>query len=160
MTVLDDTIARFTSDPAAGRIAPAVTATLTDGRTRISAGSFTFDCDLPPAIGGGNQAPSPTAYLLGALAGCAVSFIASTLAPRFDVVINGISATARCTSDLAGLLGVAGADPALNGLAIDIRFESPSPADRQEALRNAWRERCPVLLSLLRTNEVEVRFSN
>lgn len=160
MTVLDDTIARFRTDPNAGRIAPAATATLAEGRTRISAGNFAFDCDLPPAIGGGNQAPSPTAYLLGSLAGCAVSFIANTLAPRFDVVITEISATARCTSDLAGLLGLPDADPALDGLAIEIRISSPSPADRQEALRNAWQERCPVLLSLLRTNEVEVSFSS
>ena len=46
-------------------------ATLANGRARLSAGPFNWDADLPAALGGENLAPSPTAYLLGALAGCA-----------------------------------------------------------------------------------------
>ena len=53
------------------------------------------------AIGGENLAPSPTAYLLGALAGCGVVFLRDTLAPQFDVTIDALEATARCRADAA-----------------------------------------------------------
>jgi len=160
MTVLDETMARFRTDPANSRIAPAVTATLANGHSRISAGKFNFDCDLPPAVGGTNQAPSPTAYLLGALAGCAVSFIANTLAPQFGVEIDHVTATARCESDLAGLLGMDGTDPQLGGIGVEISIVSETAtADRMAALRQAWLDRCPVLLSLVRPNAIDVRFA-
>ena len=68
-------------------IDPEVTATLVNGRARLTAGPFNWDADLPAALGGEDLAPSPTAYLLGALAGCAVAFLRDTLAPQFDVEI-------------------------------------------------------------------------
>lgn len=155
---LDGTIRRFTDEPSAAMTAPAVTAVLANGHARLSAGPFNWDADLPPVLGGGNQAPSPTAYLLGALAGCAVAFVADTLAPQFDVQIDDLRATARCTSDLRGLLGMEGARPEMGGMEIDIEIDSPSDPDRVAALRAAWLERCPVLLALRQPNEVTVRF--
>jgi uncharacterized OsmC-like protein len=156
---IHETMERFRSDRSGGKIAPAVSATLANGHTRISAGNFNFECDLPPSIGGGNQAPSPTAYLLGALAGCAVSFIANTLAPQFGVELDNVTAVARCESDLAGLLGMDDADPSLRGLGVEITIESSSPAEQVAALKRAWVERCPVYLSLVRANDVDVRFT-
>jgi len=85
---------------------------------------------------------------LGALAGCAVAFVTDTLAPQFDVEINEMTATARCSSDLAGLLGVADADPMLHGITIEIHITSPSPRDRIRAMQEAWLQRCPVYLAL------------
>jgi uncharacterized OsmC-like protein len=158
-TAFADTITRFTADPVTGRITPTVTATLANGHARLSAGPFNWDSDLPPAVGGHNEAPSPTAYLLGAVAGCAVAFIAATLAPQFDVEIDELSATARCNSDLAGLLGIEGADPRLRGIALDIRITSSSPQDRVSALKEAWLQRCPVYLALRDANPVEVSFA-
>lgn len=154
-----DTVARFTADPSAGRISPAVTATLANGRARLSAGPFNWDSDLPPAVGGHNEAPSPTAYLLGALAGCAVAFLAGTLAPQFGVEIDDATATARCSSDLAGLLGVDGADPALQGISIEVGVSSSSPPERVAAMQEAWRQRCPVYLALRDPNPVDVTFT-
>jgi hypothetical protein len=119
-----ETISRFTADPTAGQITPTVTATLANGRTRLSAGPFNWDCDLPTAVGGHNEAPSPTAYLLGAFAGCAVAFVAATLAPQFQVEIDEVSATATCHTDLAGLLGVGNADPALRGITLEMRLST------------------------------------
>jgi hypothetical protein len=86
----------------------------------LPAGAFTWDSDLAPALGGHNEAPSPVAYLLGGLAGCAVAFLANTLAPQFGVEIEEASATARCVNDLAGVLGVEGTDQALTGIAVEI----------------------------------------
>lgn len=158
MSVITESVEKFVTDPAAGRITPTVTATLANGHSRLGAGPFNFECDLPPAIGGGNAAPSPTAYLLGALAGCAVSFISTTLAPQFGVELDDVAATARCESSLAGLLGVDGTDPALAGLSIEITVSSPSPAERVEAMQQAWLQRCPVFLALTRPMAVDVTF--
>jgi uncharacterized OsmC-like protein len=151
---LAETEARFRADPSAARSAPAVTATLVNGHARLSAGAFNWEADLPPALGGQNLAPSPTAYLLGALAGCAVAFLADTLAPQFGVRIDGVTAVARCQSDARGLLGVDGATPDLSGLELDVEVASPDPAEKTEPMLAAWRERCPIFLALLKPNEV------
>ena len=153
-SVIAETEARFRADPSTARSNPTVTATLVNGRARLSAGPFNWDADLPVALGGENLAPSPTAYLLGALAGCAVAFLHDTLAPGFDVQIDDVTAVAKCSTDARGLLGIDGAAPDLSDLALDIKVSSPSPEDRVEAMLAAWRERCPIYLALLKPNSI------
>jgi len=79
---------------------PTATATLANGRARISSGPFNWDADLPTAIDGANHSPSTTAYLLGALAGCAVVFVHATPPREFEVGIEELTAEARCATDL------------------------------------------------------------
>ena len=153
-TVIADTEARFKADPSAAKSTPTVTATLVNGRARLSAGPFNWDADLPLTLGGENLAPSPTAYLLGALAGCAVAFLHDTLAPRFDVQIDDVTAVAKASTDARGLLGLDGVAPDLGDLALEIRVTSPSPEDRIEAMLAAWRERCPIYLALLKPQSI------
>ncbi len=129
-TILAETESRFRSDPSTAKSTPTVTATLVNGRARLSAGPFNWDADLPVALGGENLAPSPTAYLLGALAGCAVALLHDTLAPAFDVQIDDVTAVARASSDARGLLGLDGVAPDLGDLALEIKVSSPSPEDR------------------------------
>ncbi len=148
----------FTDNPEAGKVHPAATATLANGRARISSGPFNWDADLPLVIGGANQSPSPTAYLLGALAGCAVVFVHATLAPEFDVEIEELTAEARCATDLGGLLGVAEADPRIRDLKLTIKLKSGSSPMAVERLQRAWRERCPIYLALLEPAGVQVSF--
>ena len=107
-------------------------------------------------IGGTNLAPSPTAYLLGALAGCGVAFLNDTLAPQFGVRIDGITATARCSTDLRGLLGTDGASPELMDIELDIEVTSPDPEEKTGPMFDAWRERCPIFLALLRPRTVSL----
>ncbi len=159
MATTASTVTQFTDNPAAARTRPVVSAVLANGHARISGGPFNWDADLPPVVGGGNQAPSPTAYLLGALAGCAVTFINDTLAPEFDVRIDDIRADASCHADLAGLVALEGHDPALTDLRIDITVSSPSARDRVSALQQAWAQRCPIYLAVLRPNEVALNFT-
>ena len=154
--LIAETEARFRADPSAARSTPAVTASLVNGHARLSAGAFNWDADLPVALGGGNLAPSPTAYLLGALAGCAVAFLHDTLAPQFDVAIDDVTAVARCATDARGLLGIDGATPDLGDLALEMRVSSTSPQDRVEAMLAAWRERCPIYLALLKPLSIEL----
>jgi uncharacterized OsmC-like protein len=144
----------FRTDPAKARTNPTVTATLANGRARLSAGQFNWDADLSGVLGGENLAPSPTAYMLGALAGCAVAFLRDTLAPQFGVEIDDVTAVAGASSDLRGLLGIDGAAPSLTDLKLDIQVVTGSPADRVEAMFAAWRERCPIYLALLHPNQV------
>lgn len=156
---LEGSVAKFTADPEAGIARPAVTAEFVNGRARLSSGPFNWDADLGLAVGGGNLAPSPTAYLLGALAGCAAVFLADTLAPLFGVTVEGVSATAKCRSDTGGLLGIDGRDPALGEIELDVVVRSPDRAEKLEPLFAAWRERCPIFLALLRPNDVSVSFA-
>ena len=153
-TVIAETEARFRADPAKARSSPAVTASLVNGRARLSAGPFNWDADLPATLGGENLAPSPTAYLLGALAGCAVAFLHDTLAPRFDVEITDVTAVAKCSTDQRGLLALDDVAPDLTDLALEIKVSSPSPQDRVDAMFAAWRERCPIYLALIKPQSV------
>jgi uncharacterized OsmC-like protein len=152
-----ETGAKLRADPNAGRTAPAVTATLETDRARLSAGNFTWEADLPLSIGGTNGAPSPTAYLLGALAACGVVFIRDTLAPEFGVTVDGITAVARCRADLAGLIGIEGALPNLTDLEIDITVDTPDPASTTGPMFDAWERRCPIYLALRNPNAVVLR---
>ena len=156
-TTIRESEERFRADPTTARSAPKVTASLVNGRARLSAGAFNWDADLPAALGGENLAPSPTAYLLGALAGCAVAFLHDTLAPAFDVQVDDVTAVARASSDARGLLGLDGIAPDLADLALDIKVSSPSPEDRVEAMLAAWRERCPIYLALLKPQSIALK---
>jgi uncharacterized OsmC-like protein len=158
MAIIEDSVTRFRDDPALARSAPAVTAQLTDGAARLSAGAFSWLADLPPTLGGGSTAPSPTAYLLGALAGCAAAFLRDTLGPQFGVQIDGVTAVARCRSDARGLLGMDGALPDLTDLELDVTVTSAEPDERLEPVYRAWLERCPIFLAITRPNTVATRF--
>jgi uncharacterized OsmC-like protein len=156
---ISETEAVFRADPAKSQTRPTVTATLVNGRARLAGGPFNWDADLPALLGGENLAPSPTAYLLGALAGCAVAFLRDTLAPQFEVTLDDVTAVASASSDLRGLLAIDGAAPDLTGLALDIQLTSAAPADRIEAMLAAWRERCPIYLALLNPNAIALTTS-
>jgi uncharacterized OsmC-like protein len=153
-TMLAETEAKFRSDPPTAKSSPTVTASLVNGRARLSAGPFNWDADLPAALGGENVAPSPTAYLLGALAGCAVAFLHDMLAPAFDVQVDDVTAVASASSDARGLLGLDGVAPDLADLALDIKVSTSSPKDRIHAMLAAWRKRCPIYLALLKPQSI------
>lgn len=99
-------------------------------------------------MGGENLAPSPTAYLLGALAACGVVFMRDTLAPEFGVTLTDVEAVAGCQADLAGLLGIGGTSPALEAIHLTIRVTSPDPGERLQPMFAAWQARCPIYLAL------------
>lgn len=153
---LAETEARFRADPDAGRASPTVTATLANGHARLSAGAFNWEADLPVALGGQNLAPTPTAYLLGALAGCAVALIADTLAPQLGIRVDGLTAVARCRSDARGLLGMDGAAPDLQDITLEVDIDTPDPEEAVERLLGIWRERCPIYLSLRKSSPVSL----
>ena len=77
------TVRLFEEQPEKARSKPTVKAHTDGSQAMMEAGPFSWNSDLPEPLGGTNQAPSPTALLLSALAGCAVVFIRDTLAPSW-----------------------------------------------------------------------------
>jgi len=140
----------WTNEPEKAKVAPAVKALSQGPQAILETGAFSWQTDLPPPLGGENKAASPTALLLGALAGCAAVFIRDTLGPQLGVRVTSIQAEAKCKADLRGLLGMPGAAPDLEALELNIRIQSPDGEDRVQALYRLWLERCPVYLALVK----------
>lgn len=153
------TIELWKTQPDKALVGPAVTARADHSQAVIEAGPFSWRADLPPSLGGANAAPSPTALLLGALAGCAVVFIRDTLGPLLNVPITDVRATARCRADFRGLLGLDGAAPDLADIALDVEIASPSPEREVRAVIQAWVERCPIYLAMVKPASVTTKFT-
>jgi uncharacterized OsmC-like protein len=149
----------YRANPEGARTRPAVRGRLVDGRAELSAGAYTWHSDLSPALGGTGSAPSPTQYLLGALAGCAVAFIHDTLAPQLRLTVADLTVVARCRADARGLLGMEGAIPDLEEIEIEISVATPDAAERLAALEAVWRERCPIYLAVVKPNQASVRLT-
>jgi uncharacterized OsmC-like protein len=111
-------------------------------------GSFSWHTDMPVPLGGTNEAPSPTALLLSALAGCAVVFIRDPLAPQLGVTVDTIEATAQCETDARGLLGMNSVAPDVHKVGLTIAIHSRKDEDAVRRVYPAWQERCPVYLAL------------
>lgn len=152
------TVAAWTEDPEKARGAPVVTARSEENQAVIQAGAFTWRADLPPALGGTNEAPTPTALLLGALAGCAVVFVRDTLAPQLGFRVTAVEATTRCETDARGLLGIGDAEPDLRRMSIEVTVESPDGPDAVSRIADVWQARCPIYLALAKPTDVAVSF--
>jgi uncharacterized OsmC-like protein len=150
------TVRLFEEQPEKATSTPTVKAHTEGSQAVMEAGPFSWTSDLPEPIGGTNQAPSPTALLLSALAGCAVVFIRDTLAPQLGVRVDAVEATAQCGADARGLLGMAGAEPDLKNIQLDIRVQSPDSESDVQRLYEAWRERCPIYLALTKAMDVSL----
>ena len=150
------TVRLFEEQPEKARSKPTVKAHADGGQAVMEAGPFSWNADLPEPIGGTNQAPSPTALLLSALAGCAVVFIRDTLAPQLGVRVDAVEATAQCEADARGLLGMADAQPDLQSIQLDIRVQSPDSESEVQKVYEAWRERCPIYLALTKAMDVSL----
>ena len=155
---IEATIDAWTREPTKALGTPVVTARAEDSQAVIQAGPFTWRADLPPPLGGANEAPSPTALLLGALAGCAVVFIRDTLAPQLGVGVTDVAATVKCETDARGLLGLEGAEPDLRNLSLEVTVQSPDGDEAVKKIAQVWKERCPIYLALLKPTDVAVQF--
>jgi uncharacterized OsmC-like protein len=150
------TVRLFEEQPEKARSKPTVKAHADGSQAAMEAGPFSWRSDLPEPIGGTNQAPSPTALLLSALAGCAVVFIRDTLAPQLGVRVEAVEATAQCEADARGLLGMADAVADLQNIRLDIRVQSPDSEGEVQRLYEAWRECCPIYLALTKALDVSL----
>jgi uncharacterized OsmC-like protein len=150
------TVQLFEEQPERARSKPTVKAHADGSQAVMESGPFSWRSDLPEPIGGTNQAPSPTALLLSALAGCAVIFIRDTLAPQLGVRVDAVEATAECEADARGLLGMEGAEADLKNLRLEIRVQSPDGEGDVQRVYEAWQERCPIYLALTKAMNVSL----
>jgi uncharacterized OsmC-like protein len=156
--VIKQTIQLWNNEPENAKASPVVKA-LTDGaQAVVETGPFSWRTDMPLPLGGENKAASPTAMLLGALAGCAAVFIRDTLAPQLGLRVDSVHAEVTCKTDFRGLLGMPGAVPDLQDLEINIEIHSPDPEDKVQALYRTWLERCPVYLALTKSLSIKTAF--
>ncbi len=154
--VISETVRLWEEQPDKAKSKPTVKAHSDGSEAAMEAGPFSWHSDLPEPIGGTNQAPSPTALLLSALAGCAVVFIRDTLAPQLGVRVDAVEATAECEADARGLLGMEGAEPDLKNLRLEIRIQSPDGEGDVQRVYEAWQERCPIYLALTKAMNVSL----
>lgn len=141
-------------DPGKAKIKPTVKGRSEGAQVVLEAGSFSWRSDLPPSLGGTNTAPSPTALLLSALAGCSVAFIRDTLAPQLGVRLEAVEAVAQCEADLRGAVGMEGAVPDLTNMQVTIQIQSSDSEENVEKLYQVWQERCPIYLALIKPLQV------
>ena len=153
---ISQTVRLFEEQPEKAQSKPTVKAHTEGSQAVMEAGQFSWRSDLPEPIGGTNQAPSPSALLLSALAGCAVVFIHDTLAPRLGVRVDAVEATAQCEADGRGLLGMAEAEPDLKNIRLDIRVQSSDDESDVQKVYEAWQERCPIYLALTKAMDVSL----
>lgn len=146
--IIRQSIQLWGSEPEKAKASPVVKARTDGAQAVVEAGPFSWRTDLPPTLGGENKAASPTALLLGALAGCGAVFIRDTLAPQLGMRVDSVQVEARCKADFRGLLGMPGAAPDLQSLELTIQIQSQESEDKVQALYRAWLERCPVYLAL------------
>lgn len=159
LEIIHATEALYRANPDGARTTPAVRGRLVDARAELSAGAHTWHADLPPALGGTGSAPTPTQYLLGALAGCAIAFIHDTLAPQLGIAIDDLTVVARCRADARGLLGIDDAIPDLEQIEVEISIATSASAERLASLIAVWRERCPIYLAVVKANRASVQLT-
>ncbi len=145
-------------DPSKAKVKPTVKGRSEGAQVVLESGPFSWRSDLPPSLGGANTAPSPTALFLSALAGCAVTFIHDTLAPQLGVRVESVEAVVQCEADFRGALGMEGALPDLQNVQIAIRIQSADSEANVRKLYQAWQERCPIYLALLKPMPVSASF--
>lgn len=156
--VIGATVAAWTADPAKAKGSPAVSARAQGAQAEISAGPFTWRADLPAPLGGSNEAPSPTALLLGALAGCAVVFVKDVLGPQLGIAIDSVEASVACDTDARGLLAMDDAEPRLQNLRLEVVISSPDGSAAVSRVEQAWKQRCPIYLALLEPQVIQTSF--
>ena len=83
-------------------------------------------------------------------------FIRDTLAPQLGVRVDAVEATAQCEADARGLLGMAGAEPDLKNIRLDVRVQSPDSEGEVQRIYETWRERCPIYLALTKGMDVSL----
>lgn len=155
-TTLQETIRAWQAEPDKAKGKPTVKSRSDGPQAVMESGSFSWRADLPAPLGGTNQAPTPTALLLSALASCAVVFIRDILAPHTGVNVEGVSATAQCEADNLGLFGLDGAAPDLYNFQLAVQIESRDPEAKVRELFRVWQERCPIYLALAKPQSVNV----
>ena len=117
--------------------------------------AFEYEADHPTMLVGDDHGPTPSEFLLHALASCLTAGIASIAAAR-GIALSEVSSTVEAEINLLGVLGLS--DEVRNGYerirVSIISIKGDAPAESLQAIVEQSRQRSPVLDVL--TNGVPV----
>ena len=143
---LDATTGALASAPPEAAIADVVaTARLREGcAVDVQVGDRVLTVDMPEPFGGRGAAPTPGEYALAALGACqAITY--RVWASRLGLPLDGVTVDVRGQVDVRGLLGVAEVVPGFGGVELRVTVDGVGSPAREEELRRAVDEHCPVL---------------
>ncbi len=115
------------------------------------------DADHPQVVTGADHAPTPTEYLLHAIAACLTAGIANIAAAR-GVTLTRVSSTVEGDIDLLGILGLGG-DTVRNGyreIRVTFHIEGDADDDTLRAIVEQSRRRSAVYDALTNPTPVSI----
>ena len=118
--------------------------------------SFTYDADHPAVLVGRDQGPTPTEFLLVALAGCLTAGIGNIAAAR-GVTLYEVESTVEGDIDLSGILGLS--DQVRNGyerIRIAFKIKGDAPEEKLRQIVEQSRRRSAVYDVLTNGTAVDV----
>lgn len=127
--------------------------TVIDGlRCSTEEGSWTTDSDLPAALGGNGEAPTPGVLLRAALGSCmAMSY--RLRAAKHGVELTSVRVTVEADSELAGMLLVDASVPAgFTEVRYHVEIESPASPDEVAQIIDEGDRLSPLLDVFSRAN--------
>ncbi|GAA4367713.1 OsmC family protein [Paeniglutamicibacter cryotolerans] len=113
--------------------------------TDITAGKHGFRVDEPAGLAGGDSAPSPVEYALGALISCQV-VVYRLYAHQLGIKIDSLEIKAEGDLDVRGLFGINSSVRAgFSGVRLLVNVTGPETRERYVQLQVAVDAHCPVL---------------
>lgn len=117
--------------------------------TTIHAGEFQFVIDEPESFGGHNKAPSPVAYLLGAISGCVVA-IGTQAARELGVTIKTLNTKVDGRINSEAFFGISFLERAgFSEIVISVDLDSDADPDQLSRWKTEVQKRCPVIDNLI-----------
>lgn len=136
----------FEKSPESAILRPKVSASMQDGKVVLKSGKFTWEEDLPPVLGGTDEAPGPVHHLLGALAGCGTALMMNTIAPMTGTHVDSVDVDVQCELDVNGIYGVADCSAEIKNVSFVMRIHSNDDPEKIKKMFELWKQRAPVFL--------------
>lgn len=124
--------------------------------SRVRARDFELLVDQHRGMGGSDQGPRPSEYVLAALAAChEVTY--RLYADALEIPLEGVSVSLTGHSDARGFFGLDDSVRAgFSHISGTIKVVTPASDEELERLRQAVNQHCPVLDDMRRPVEVEL----
>ena len=109
------------------------------GANRTHERTFHFDADHPAVLVGRDNGPTPTEYLLHALAACLTAGLANIAAAR-GINLTEVSSTVEGDIDLLGILGLSdGVRNGYQGIKVSFRLRGDDPEKLRQVVEQSRR---------------------
>jgi len=126
------------------------------GGEQMHAQEFSYDADHPAVLVGRDQGPTPTEFLLHALAGCLTAGIGNIAAAR-GITLYEVESRVEGDIDLLGILGLS--DKVRNGyeqLRITFKIRGDAPDEKLRQIVEQSRDRSAVYDTLTKGTPVSI----